>query len=497
MSDGSAADRLVRPAGLTVVLAVGIGLVVAGVTAGATAGVALMAAAGVALGVAALARTRDAPAAAATGAALTPVVALGGVAGVVLVAAERGALGGGIVTVLPAVALAVGAGVAAVGATGTLGDGIDDGTVRRVLRSAAATATVVGLALVALLAARLDAVSVPDFSPGALLDPVLSPGGPTIALVTFFGLVVAAALACRWALSALPITELLPRARREAAERAVARLDADCRAVTKYGVIAAGASLPTAIPAVREALPVAGVAALLAPTGPRLLLLLVAAVAAALALVARLLRAAAGATASTLGRLLPATAGGVLVVVAAVGAGGPIRTAVEGLPPVVRSVAVDLLGALSPTGLALGVAVAALVALLAALTALFVALRIDLVPARERGGALAGAGLSTCAVVLGVGSAPALATFVLVGLGAVAWDVSDQGAAVRADLGPRSTGRVEAVHAVGSVATATVGVGVAWASLGLVGAVALPDGALVGAVAAVAAAVILLGVLRA
>jgi hypothetical protein len=493
----SLADFLARPASLTVAVAAGVGLVVAGVTGGATAGVALTAAAGVALGVATIVRTRDGPAAAAAGTALTPLVALGGAAGGLLVVAERGALGDGLVAALPAVALAAGAGVAAFGATGTLGDGVDEGAVRRVLRSAAATATAVGLAFVALLAARFDAISVPDLSPGALLDPVLSPGGPTMALVTFFGLVVAAALACRWALSALPITELLPRARREAAERAVARLDADCRVAVKYGVIAASASLPTAIPAVREALPVVGVAALLAPTGPRLVLLLLAAVAAALALVARLLRAAAGTTASTLGRLLPATAGGVLVVPVAVGAGGPVRTAVEALPPAARPVAVDLLGALSPAGLVLAVAVVALGALTCALTALVVLLRIDLVPARERGGALAGAGLSACAVVLGVGAAPALATFALVGLGVVAWDVSDQGAAVRADLGPRSAGGIEAVHAVGSVATAAVGVGVAWASLGLVGVVALPDGALVGAVAAVAAAVILLGVVRA
>jgi hypothetical protein len=497
MTGASLADRLARPASLTVSLAVGVGLIVAGVMGGAAAGIALTAAAGIALGAAALVRARDGPAAAATGAALTPLVALGGVAGVVLVAAARGVLGGGLVAAVPAVALAVGAGVAAVGAAGTLGEGIDERAIRRVFRSAAATVTVVGLAFVALLAARFDAVSVPTLSPSALLDPVLSPGGPTVALVTFFGLVVTAALACRWALSALPITELLPRARREAAERAVDRLDADCQALTKYGVIAASASLPTAIPAVREALPVAGVAALVVPTGPRLVLLVLAAVAATLALVARLLRAAAGATASTLGRLLPATAGGVLVVLVAVGAGGPVRAAVERLPPAVRPAAADLLGALSPTGLALGLAVVALVALLAALTALFVALRIDLVPARERGGALAGAGLSTCAVVLGVGGASPLATFVLVGLGVVAWDVNDQGAAVRADLGPQSAGRLEAVHAVGSVATATVGVGVAWASLGLVGAVALPDGVLLGAVAAVAAAVILLGVVRA
>ncbi|RCU47035.1 hypothetical protein DU504_06785 [Haloplanus salinus] len=496
MSESTAAAvgaRLTRPASLTVALATGVGLVVASVTSGATAGVALTAAAGVALGVTTLVGTHDGPAAATAGAALTPFVAVGGVAGVVLVAAERGALGGGPVAALPAVALAVGAGVAAFGAAGTLAGG----AVRRTFRSVAATVTVVGLAFVALLAARIDAISVPDLAPGALLDPVLSPGGPTTALVTFFGLVVAAALACRWALSALPITELLPRARRQAAERVVTRLDADCRALTKYGVVAASASLPTAIPAVREALPVAGVAALVVPTGPRLLLFTVTLVAAVLALAARFLRAAAGTTAATLGRLLPATAGGVLVVLVAVGAGGRTRAAVEGLPPAVRPVAADLLAAFSPAGLVLGIAVSVLVALLGVLMALRVALWIDLVPARDRGGALAGAGLSTCAVVLGAGEAPALATFALVGLGVVAWDVSDQARAVRADLGRSSAGGLEAVHAVGSVATATAGVGVAWASLGLVGVVALPDGALVGAVAAVAAAVILLGVVRA
>jgi hypothetical protein len=489
-----------RPASLTVALAVGVGLVVAGVTGGAAAGVLLVAAAGVALGVATLVSVRDGPAPAAAGAGVTPVVALGGAVGVVVVAAERGALGGSLASALPAVALAVGAGTAAFGATGTLGDGVDEAGVRRIHRSALATATVVGLAFVAVLVVRFDALDpLPPlaFAPGALLDPVLSPAGPTLALVTFFGLVVAAALASRWALSTLPVVEAAPRARRDAVERAVERLDADCRAAVKYGVIAASVSLPTAIPVVRETVPVAGVASLVAPAGPRAFLVVVAGVAATLALVGRVLQTVAGTAASTLGRLLPATAGGVPVVLLALGGDGAIRAVTEGLPPAVRPVAVDLLDALSPAGVALGVAVVTLGGLTALLTAMLVCLRIDLIPTRGSGGALAGTGLSACAVVLGVGAAPALATFVLVGLGVVAWDVSDQGVAARADLGPESATGIEAVHAVGSVAVAAVGVGVAWATLGLVGAVALPEGALVGAVAAVAGAVILLGVLRA
>ena len=489
---------------MTVALAVGVGLIVAGVTGGAAAGVAATAAAGVGLGVATLCRARDGPAAAAAGAALTPVVALVGVAGVVSVAVERGAvggiLGGEFTVVLPTVALAVGAGVAAFGATGTLGDGIGEGAVRRVYRSAIATATVIGLAFGAVLLARFDALDglpAPAFAPGALVAPVLSPGGPTMSLVSFFGLVVAAALACRWAVSVLPVVELAPRARREAVERAVDRLDTDCRAVVKYGVVAASASLPTALPVVREALPVVAAGTFVAPTGPRVALLLLAAAAATLALAGRLLQTAAGDTAAALGRVLPAAVGGVGVVVVAVGAGDAVRGVVDGLPSAVQPVAVGLLDALSPTGLALGVAVVAVGALIAALTAFVVLLGVDLVPTRGSGGVLAGTGLSACAVVLGLGAAPALATFVLVGLGVVAWDVSDRGVAARADLGPRSATSIEAVHAVGSVAVAAVGVGVAWAALGLVGAVALPDGALLGAVAAVAAAVILLGVLRA
>jgi len=489
-----------RPASLTVALAVGAGLLVAGVTGGATAGLAATTVAGVALGVATLARARDGPIPAATGAALVPVAAFGIVGGVALVAAERGVLGamldgGG----LPAVGLAVGAGAAAFGATGTLGDGIGEGAVRRLRRSALATAAVVGLAFGTVVAGRFDALgSLPAlaFDPGALLEPVLTPGGPTLSLVSFFGLVVAAALACRGALSTLPITELAPRERRDAVERTVVRLDADLRATLKYGVVAASASLPTAIPAVRESLPVGAVAALLATPIPRWLLLGVTVVAASLALAGRLLRAAAGDTATTLGRLLPATAGGVPVVLVAVGARGPIRGLVAGLPAAIRPLATDLLDALSPTGVALAVALVAVGVLTAGLTALGVLLWIDLVPTRGSGGALAGAGLALCAVVLGVGSAPALATFVLVGLGVVAWDASDRGVALRADLGPQSAGRIEVVHAVGSVAVATVGVAVAWAALVLAGAVAMPDGALVGAMTAVAGAVILLGVLR-
>ncbi|AZH24197.1 hypothetical protein [Haloplanus aerogenes] len=492
-----------RPASLVVALTVGAGLLVAAATGRATAGVALMAATGVALGAATLCRAREGPAWAAVGAALTPLIALGAVAGIALVAAGRGVLGaaagGDVGAVLPAVALAGGGGLAAFGATGTLGDGIGEGAVRRVHRSALATATIVGTAFGAILLARFDALGAlpaPAVDLGALLDPVLSPGGPTVSLLSVFVLFVATALAGRAALSTLPITELAPRERREAVGRAVERLDADLRVAVKYGVIAASASLLTVFPVVRETLPVVGLGALVAPTGPRVLLLLVGAVAATLALVGRLLQAVTGSVAPVLGRLLPATTGGVLVLLVAFGAGGALRGLVESLPPAARLVATELLATLSPAGVVLGAVTVALGCLTATLLALVVCAGVGLVPTRGSSGALAGAGLTLCGVVLGVGSAPALATFALVGLGVVAWDASDQGVAARADLGPQSAGRIEAVRAVGSVAVATVGVGIAWLALGVVGTVGMADGVLVGAVAAVAGAVILLGVLR-
>ncbi|MFC7172713.1 hypothetical protein ACFQL0_03820 [Haloplanus litoreus] len=74
--------------------------------------------------------------------------------------------------------------------------------------------------------------------------------------------------------------------------------------------------------------------------------------------------------------------------------------------------------------------------------------------------------------------------------------MSDQGVGARADLGPRSAARIETVHAVASVGVAALGVAAAWAVAGLVGAIAHPGGALVGAVVAVAGSVILLGLLR-
>jgi len=509
MSAGASTDSAAlgagasRPASLVVALAVAVGVFVTAVTGRGAGGVALMTGTGVALGAATLCRAREGPAWAAVGAALTPLLALGAAAGVTLLAAERDTLGAGVGgdfgATLPAVGLAVGVGVAAFGATGTLGDGIGEGAVRRIHRSALTTATVVGTAFGAVVVTRfeaLDGIPAPTVDVGAFVAPVLSPGGPTVSLVSFFGLVVAASLACRAALSTLPIVELAPRERRAAVERAVDRLDADLRAAVKYGVVAACASVTTVLPLVRETLPVVGAGALLAPTGPRVALLAVGVVAAGLALAGRLLQAVAGSTASALGRVLPATAGGVWVLLVAFGAGGAIREVVDGLPPAARPVAAELLSTLSPAGVALGAVTVALSGLTAALTALIVCSGVGLVPTRGSGGALAGAGLTLCAVVLGIGSAPALATFALVGLGVVAWDTSDQGVSARADLGARSAGRIEAVHAVGSVAVATVGVGVAWVALDLVGRVAMADGALVGAVAAVAGAVILLGVLR-
>jgi len=492
-----------RPASLVVAMAVGAGLLIVTATGRAAAGVALMAATGVAVGVATLCRAREGPAWAAVGAALTPLLALGAMAGVALVAAGRGALesaaAGDVGAVIPATTLAVGVGLAAFGATGTLGDGIGEGAVRRVHRSALTTATVVGTAFGAILLTRFDALGalpVPTVDLGALLDPVLSPGGPTVSLVSFFVLVVAAALAGRAALSTLPITELAPRERREAVGRAVDRLDADLRAAVKYGVVAASASLPTVLPVVRETLPVVGLGALVAPTAPRAVLLGLGVVVAAVTLLGRLLQALTGSVAPALGRLLPATTGGVLVLLVAFGGGGAIRGLVGALPPTIRPVATDLLATLSPAGVVLGAVTVALGGLTAALLALVVCSGVGLLPTRGSSGTLAGAGLTLCAVVLGVGVAPVLATFALVGLGIVAWDTTDQGVAARADLGPRSAGRIEAVHAVGSVAVATAGVGVAWLALSVVETIGMADGVLVGAVAAVAGAVILLGVLR-
>jgi hypothetical protein len=489
-----------RPASLVTGLAVGGGLALVAVVEGAVAGVAVTAAAGAGLGLAVLGGAREGPTWTTAVSVLVPFVALAGVAGVALFVATRGTAAlTNPLALLPTLSLALGTGLAAFGAAGTLGDGIGEGAVSRAWRTASATATVVVVAAGALVGTRVDALGslpVPSIDLGALLGPVLTPTGPTVGLGSFATLVVAAALAGRAALSTLPVVELTHRRRREATRESVARVDTALLTTVKYGVLAACASALTVLPPVREALPVVALAGLVASGALRGALLALAAVAGGVALAGRLLQAAAGDTASTLGRVLPVTAGGVGVVTGALAGGDAVRALVTGLPPAVRPVAGNLLDALSPAGLILGVTLVALTALATLLTALVVANAVGLVPARGSGGALAGTGLGAVAVVLGADGAAPLAVFALVGLAVVAWDVSDQGVSARADLGAGSAARIETVHAVASVGVATLGVGAAWAVSGLVGAVALPGGALVGAIVAVAGSVILLGLLR-
>jgi hypothetical protein len=500
-----------RPASLVVgvVVAVALTLVIgSGGESGTGVGVGLTATAGAILGVAVLCRERDTPAWTAVASLLTPLAAVVGVTGAVRLAAASGALTTREPSsLLAALGLAVGAGIAALGAVGTLGDGIGDGAVSRTWRTAAASTTVVTVAFGVVLVGRGDVPeppSIPGIDAGALLDPALSPTDPTVGLASFLLLVAAAAFAGRVALSTLPVVELAHRRRREAVRAAVQRVDATLRTAGTYGFLAAVASGTTAVPPVREALPVATVATVVGSTTLRSALLTATVVAGGVALGGRLLRAAAGETASTLGRVLPTTAGGVgvVLVAAAVGGGGGggggrlVRSLVADLPAGARSLATGLLAALSPAGVLLGGALAALTALAGVLVGLVVAGAVGLLPARGSGGVLAGAGLGSVAVLLGARGASAPVTFALVGLAVVAWDVSDRGVEARADLGPRSATRIEAVHAVASVGVAALGVGAAWGLSGAVGAVALPDGALVGAVAAVAAAVGLLAVLR-
>lgn len=490
-----------RPASAVVAAAVVGGLALTAGTGDAIGvGVGLAAVAGGSLGGVVLCRARERPGWTAVASLSTPLVGGTGLAGVAHLAAARGALAPpDPLALLQAVGLALGVVLAALGAVGTLGDGIGEGAVSGVWRAATASVTVVTLAFGAVLADRrdaLDALSVPGVGTGGL-DPVLTPADPTVGLVSFAALVAAAAFAGRAALSTLPVAELAHRRRREAVRATVERADAALLEAAMYGALAAGGSVATVLPPVRETLPVAALAGLVASPALRGALLWTAVVAGGIALGGALLRAAAGETAATLGRLLPAVAGGVGVVLAAtVVDGGTVRSLIAALPAGGRAPASALSTALSPTGLVLGVALVALVALTGLSTALVVASGVGLLPARGSGGVLAGTGLGSVAVLLGAGGASAPVVFALVGLAVVAWDVSDRGVGARAALGPRSDAGIEAVHTVGSVGVAAVGVGAAWGVSRVVEAVALPEGALLGAVTAVAAAVVLLGVLR-
>ena len=356
-------------------------------------------------------------------------------------------------------------------------DRLGDGGVRR--GATGTTLTAVGVLAVVVLRV-LPESDVRERAGAAAMD-LLGVAGETVvaadgswAVLSFAGLVLAAAFASGRTLGYLPLERLVPPDRRGTLADAVARLRRACSLVSRVAIAAGIAtvvaplalqevdSMPMTPASLRTVLPApAGDAAatLVTASGLRIALLAVLAVAAGLALLEWSRRFLGANVAHVLARLVAPCAGGALValVLARALSATALETDLEGLlEGAAPSSVVELIGAFPAFALGavlLAIALGTLSSLLWSVTALRL---VRILPARAIGAALAAGAVFLLAIGLAVVGQvePAIAT----AAGAfVLWDVGEYADGVRAELGREAaTLRAELVHVGGTALTGAV-----------------------------------------
>jgi hypothetical protein len=471
-------------------------------------GAVLTAASGALLSVAALLWALDRRAATAAASALFPPGALLAAAGLALAARASGALGLVVagtgtatdgrtqVTAFVATAgVSVAAWVAAFGAAGTLRDGIGDGAVKRLWRGAVLTTTVVAGSLGLVVGSRSDALAGLPAIDGAvtlLRTSVLAPTTPWVAAVTLFGTVAVACLTLRAALVTVPVVELASRRHRGRVRARVERVES----ALGTGFTVASTALVVGSVAASQSSALGALVLAVSPPPLRSTIVALVFLSGLVATVGRALQRVTGSTADVVGRTLPAAAGSLLLVAVASVAGVAVPWLLAALPESTRPVARNVLRVLSPPGLALAIAFLALVATTGVLGVIVLGGAVQYVPARNGGGAIAGAGLVLGALVVGATGGPPAVVFGVIALALVAWDVSERGVETRAELGSAGTTRTTVVHALGSATLAALGVTLAWLLLLSLASFSATDRTVVAALAVVTGSVVVLGVLR-
>lgn len=503
-----------RTALLLVALAVIIGIAALVTSTGSVRSPAMATVAGGLLGVAVIFRASDTPLGTAIASAIVPLVGVLAVAtaGIsVLDASAVAAASGGSSAGMPGnlrfvvrhLGVTIGAGLGAFGTVGTLRDGIGDGAVGQLCRSIVAMLAVIGTALVIILAPSHEAllrlpVTAMNLSP--FVDPLFSPNDPGITLLTFWVLGTVAVWSAKAALDRLPILALASRSRRERMSSLVEQIDGVLRGGVRFCLLFVVASLLLIggdTTAMFEAVPVPRevVTALEAPV-LRVFLLSAIAVLAGITFFTQAIQWTTGSVASAIRAHLPAAFGGILAILIAVIAAPLVGKVRSRLPEGFNESIGTFVESYSPVGVVLAAVAVAVFLLLLALTVIALGGALGYVPSRSAGGAIAAAGLVIGALSVGATRGSAVVVFLVVALSLLAWDVNEYGVTIRAELKNPAT-RTETVHAVGSLAVAALGVGVAWGFYGiLLGAVAVPDGSLAGAIGTIVAVLLLLGMLR-
>jgi hypothetical protein len=302
---------------------------------------------------------------------------------------------------------------------------------------------------------------------------VTAPADAGASLTGFAVLLLAAAGACLFALSSLPVVRLAHKRDRDRV-RAGYR---DLRSRLKRATVLAAASIPVSVlvwgvaeasPGVRSA--VAPLAAVTGAAPLRVGLLVVAVLGAVVGVSVRVVRWAGGGVVD-LTRRGTAAAVGVGVSVLAIPLAGPLYEAAT------ASLGARTVGLLQEFGNSIGPVATVLLAALVAVTVLVIALLalpavvgLGLAPDRTAAPAFAAAGV-LAGSALAVDAVPGYLTLGGVVAAMVVWDLGEYGVGVVEEVGDAAATRAESVHAAG-----TLGVGV------LVGAGAVAVHALVAGV---------------
>ncbi|WP_232688764.1 DUF7519 family protein [Halobacterium zhouii] len=409
----------------------------------------------------------------------------------------------GVLDPLVLVALAA----AGFGAVAAFTGGVGGGAVGRAFSVVVATTILPFLAAVVAFLGNIGSdaplVDVVAGASRAVARLVVAPTGTGVDVVVFVVVLAAAARALAGGVTAAPLAELAPRARRSQVARASQTVVSVCLSVWRLLAVLWGLFLVAFVFGFGTGLVDPLPDALLALVGGmasssvlRVVLLVVVAVSGVVAGGLRLARLVTGDVSDGLRRVAPTAGSGVLAVVVGVVYAQPlVRGVVEALPEQSRELAGETIRVFGTPTLALLGLVVPLVCLSALLLAFAGLGRLRAIPKRGAPAAVAAAGLVLAGAFAGVQNAAPGFVFALVAAGMVVWDVGEYGVGLVAELDRRApSARAEFVH-VG----AAVGVGlVAYYGTSvlhdLTAGVGTPDGAtalavLVGGAIGVAALV--------
>ncbi|WP_226004436.1 DUF7519 family protein [Natrinema salinisoli] len=307
---------------------------------------------------------------------------------------------------------------------------------------------------------------------GVIQDELITPEG-SLAVVSFTGLVLVAAVLSSRALAAVPAERLVPPDRRDALAAAVDGLRRGCSLATRAAIVLTVAAVaapliveqfgtPPVTPVeLRAALPAPagdGLATLVTTPGIRSALVALAAVALGLVSLERLRGILGRGPAIVVARMVaPMVGGGLVALVLATALADPaaeadlrgiLQTALAGrAPPSV----LEFLTSVPPLVLVAGVLVLALSSLSSLLWTVTMLRAVRLLPGRATGAALAAGAVFALAVGLAINGRLEPAIWTTAGA-FVLWDIGEYADGIRTELGrDAATMRAELVHVGGTI----------------------------------------------